>query len=172
MLQYASGMPILAPTAQSKLSTLTFQNTFANRVPGQPLYTVDLNCHCYDPNTTFVLNPNAWVDPPVGQYATGAAYYDDYRQQRRPSEAMSFGRIFRIKEGITLNIRADFQNIFNRTYLTNPYYSNAKSTQRVAKDGSVISGFGYINTGLGTREQQTGHGMGPRNGIIVVRLNF
>ena len=50
-----------------------------NRVPGQPLFTENLNCHCFDPSKTFVLNPAAWVNPPAGQYGTAAAYYSDYR---------------------------------------------------------------------------------------------
>ena len=40
--------------------------TVMNRVPGEPLFTQDLNCHCFDPNTSFVLNPKAWVNPPAG----------------------------------------------------------------------------------------------------------
>ena len=62
-LEYASGSAAAVPSAQSNLNSHLFQGTFANRVPGQPLFTVDLNCHCYDPKKTFVLNPNAWVDP-------------------------------------------------------------------------------------------------------------
>jgi hypothetical protein len=164
VLQYASGQPILAPVAQNQLSSVLFRNTFANRVPGQPLWTTDINCHCFDPNKTFVLNPSAWADPPAGQYGTGAAYYSDYRQIRRPSESMSLGRIFRIKEGVTLNIRADFQNIFNRTFITNPSSSNAKATQtRNANTGQTVSGFGYINTAVGSS---------PRNGLIVIHFQF
>lgn len=173
MLQYASGMPILAPVAQNQLSTYLFRSTYANRVPGEPLWTVDINCHnCFDPEKDFVLNPKAWVDPPQGQFGTGAAYYGDYRQMRRPSEAMSLGRMFQIKEGVSFSIRADFQNIFNRTFLSNPTSTNAKLTQSVDSKGKPVSGFGYIDTSRGATEQSTGTGMGPRNGIIVVRFNF
>ncbi|PYS13807.1 MAG: hypothetical protein DMG17_18115 [Acidobacteria bacterium] len=74
--QYASGMPLQVPNAQSALDSYLFQGpSFANRVPGQPLFTVDLNCHCYDPNRTFVLNPNAWVDPEPGKFGNSPAYY-------------------------------------------------------------------------------------------------
>ena len=75
-LQYASGLPIQSPFANNNLNNHPVRQysgrrgsrsgTFANRVPGVPLYTVDLNCGCYNPSTTFVLNPAAWVDPPRG----------------------------------------------------------------------------------------------------------
>ena len=84
---------------------------------------------------------------------------------RRPSEAMSIGRIFRIKEGISLNIRADFQNIFNRLVIPDPTATNAAATQNVnTATGQTVSGFGYIAT--------NGTGTSPRSGIIVARLQF
>jgi hypothetical protein len=46
----------------------------------------------------FLLNPNAWEDPPAGQYGVSPACYSDYHQQRRPSESLSIGRNFRLKE--------------------------------------------------------------------------
>jgi hypothetical protein len=36
-----------------------------------------------------VLNPNAWADPPDGQFDVSAAYYTDYRQMRRPQATLS-----------------------------------------------------------------------------------
>jgi hypothetical protein len=163
-LQYASGLPIKAPTAQTSLNSVLFRDTFANRVEGQPLFTKDPNCHCVDPNTDFILNPNAWTDPPAGQFSTGAAYYNDYRQQRRPGESMSLGRTFRFKEGVTLNIRADFQNVFNRTEMNSPTSTNAKATQTRSSSGLPISGFGYINSKSVASP--------PRAGMIVANFRF
>jgi hypothetical protein len=164
-LQYASGLPIKAPIAQNALSSVLFRDTFANRVPGEPLFTKNPNCHCVDPNYDFILNPNAWVDPAAGQFGTGAAYYNDYRQQRRPSEGMSLGRTFRFKEGVTFNIRADFQNIFNRTEMNSPTSTNAKQSRTYdAKTGKASSGFGYINP--------ASVAFAPRAGMIVGRFNF
>ena len=98
-LQYSSGLPILAPYAQNSLSAILPRQlntataggvTYANRVPGVPLFTQDLNCHCFDPNKTFVLNPAAWADPPAGQFGTAAAYYSDYRNARHPVGKLRF----------------------------------------------------------------------------------
>ena len=52
---------------------------------------------CIDPTKELVLNPAAWTNPPDGQFGTGAPYYNDYRYQRRPSESMSLGRVFRFQ---------------------------------------------------------------------------
>ena len=90
VLRYASGFPFKVPVAQTSLNSFIFQNTNVNRVPGEPYFTVDLNCHCFDPNTTFVLNPKAWANPPLGQFGTANAHYSDYRMQRHPSESMRY----------------------------------------------------------------------------------
>jgi hypothetical protein len=178
VFQYQSGQPIRVPYANNELGTLlklcapvnvmwfgcSGTGTFANRVPGEPLFSADLNGKSVDPNATFFLNPDAWVDPPAGQYGTSAAYYDDYRYQRRPSESMSLGRIFRIGERANLNIRIEFTNVFNRTQKSNPSSSNAGATQRVDPNGKPLSGFGYINTAR--------LGGSPRTGQLVARIQF
>ena len=115
VLRYASGFPFPVPAATTNLSALVFQTARVDRVPGVPLFTHDLNCHCFDPSKTFVLNPAAWVNPPNGQFGTANAHYSDYREQRRPVENMSIGRNIRIKERANLLIRAEFTNVFNRT---------------------------------------------------------
>jgi hypothetical protein len=134
-----------------------------NRVPGIPLFTHDLNCHCFDPNKTFVLNQNAWVHPPAGQFGTAAPYYADYRYQRRPVENMSLGRAFRLKERATLQIRAEFTNIFNRTEVNNPTSTSAVATQTTS-NGRTTGGFGYINVGTTFSA--------PRQGQLIARIQF
>ena len=172
LLVYASGQPIQAPAAQNNLNSLLLRAaagtaiSFANRVPGQPLFTVDLNCHCYDPNTTFVLNKNAWQDPAAGQFGTSAAYYNDYRLQRRPVENVNFGRQFKIRERMSLNIRAEFTNIFNRTRFPNPTATNALAVQSVTGAGLATAGFGYMNTNA------LPAGQNPRQGQLVARFRF
>ena len=147
ILRYQSGLPILVPASNNALSSILFRSTFQNRVPGQPLYLQDLNCHCFDPNKTFVLNPKAWTDAAPGQWGTSAAFYNDYRYQRRPAESVSFGRVFMLREHMNLQIRAEFFNVFNRTEQNNPVSTNAQATQTLNAAGAVVSGFGMINTG-------------------------
>lgn len=173
VLVYQSGQPIAAPTAQNTpaLQTLLFQSTFAERVPGQPLFTVDPNCHCYDPQKTFLTNKDAWVDPAGGRFSTSPAYYTDYRTQRRPNESMNFGRTFRITERVALNVRAEFSNIFNRAFWNNPTATNAKALPALRPNGTVSSGFGFLNP------VQLGSAGGPpiispRNGTMVARITF
>jgi hypothetical protein len=176
LLSYASGLPILAPVAQNNLNTVLLRNTagsqvsYANRVPGVPLFTQDLNCHCFDPNKVFVLNPAAWAQPGPGQWGTGAAYYSDYRQQRRPNEAMAFGRAFRFKERYELNMRAEFTNIFNRAEMPVPTSTNALATQ-THPNGVPTAGFGFINT-AGTTAVTNTQTSTSRQGTVVLRFRF
>ena len=168
VLRYGSGLPILAPTANNGLITSLFRNTFENRVPGVPLFTQDLNCHCFDPSKTFVLNPAAWTEPGPLQFGTAPAYYSDYRYERHPVENVSVARLFRVKERFTVSVRAEFTNIFNRTFIPNPSETGGSvATQLVnATTGQTTSGFGQINTVGG------GFGASPRSGQLVARFTF
>ena len=168
VLRYGSGLPIRVPLAQNNLnaSLLRSATTFANRAPGQPLFTKDPNCGCIDPNKDFVLNPAAWSDPAAGQFGAAAAYYSDYRWQRRFDEQISFGKMFRIHEAMRLQFRAEFFNIFNHTYLDVPESGNALAVQRSGANGVPVSGFGRVNS------QNIPAGYGPRSGQIVARFQF
>jgi len=122
-------------------------------------------CHCFDPNTNFVLNPKAWTNPAAGQWGNSAGYYDDYRYQRRPSESLSLGRNFPFDEGkMNLQIRADFTNVFNRAEAVNPVSNNAGATQSRNNLGQTTGGFGYINTSSVFAQ--------PRQGTLVARFTF
>ncbi len=164
-LAYASGLPIAAPAATqtTPLANLLFRGTFQNRVAGQPLYLQDLNCHCFDPNKEFVLNPAAWSTPAEGTFGTSAAYYTDYRFQRRPQENVAVGRTFRFHERASLNVRAEFSNIFNRAQAPNP--TTAITTQTRNAAGAPTAGFGFVNT-------STVGATTPRQGTIVARVTF
>jgi Carboxypeptidase regulatory-like domain/TonB dependent receptor-like, beta-barrel len=162
IMRYASGQPIPVPRSTATLNSLVFQNTRFNRVPGVPLYLKDLNGG-FDPNADFVLNPAAWANPAAGEYSTAAAFYDDFRYQRRPDEQFSFGRVFRLSGGRELSLRAEFFNAFNRIQMNNPDAANPLQTQNKT-NGVPISGFGRINTG-------TTFGP-PRSGQLVGRISW
>jgi hypothetical protein len=165
ILRYSSGLPIRVPQAQSTINSMVFRGgTNVNRVPGEPLFLKDPNCGCFDPNKEFILNPRAWTNPGPGQWGTAAAYYSDYRTARRPDEQLSLGRIFRITEKTMFSVRAEFFNVFNRTYLNNPDSTNALATQVTGANGQTISGFGRINTGSTF--------LPPRSGQVVARFQF
>jgi hypothetical protein len=177
-LQYSSGFPIQVPYAQNNLGaallntynpagTAPTTGTFANRVPGVPLFTVDENCHCYDPNKTFTLNPAAWVDPPAGQFGSSPAFYNDFRTQRRPVENMNLGRTWSIKEKYSFSLRVEVTNVFNRAFWGNPSSSNAKMTRTLNALGNNASGFGFINTITPAVPNAA-----PRNGVLVGRFTF
>jgi hypothetical protein len=174
VMRYASGLPIMSPIASNGLREMLFRvtgvqgatgGTFMNRVAGEPLFLQDLNCHCFDPNSTFTLNPKAWVNPPAGEFGTSAAYYGDYRYQRRPSESMSIARLFRFgHEGrMNFQIRGEFSNVFNRSQPVNPVSGNALATQ-TRNGGQTTAGFGWINTASVFSS--------PRQGTLVARFQF
>src|SRR5262245_180159 len=168
ILRYASGEPIPVPVAQNNLASLLFRGTFANRVPGQPLFTKDLNCGCIDPSKDFVLNPAAWRDPALGTFGVAAPFYSDYRFARVYDESMGFGKVTKLRERITFEFRAEFFNVFNRVRLNLPTTGgnndNALQTQRRDAAGLVISGFGRIDN--------RNTASVPRSGQIALRVRF
>jgi hypothetical protein len=166
LLRYASGTLIPVPGAQNNLFSLVFQNTRMNRVAGEPLFIKDPNCKCIDPRQDFVLNPAAWADPAPGQFGNSSAFYDDYRWQTQVTENMSIGRRFPLGRTF-VEIRAEFFNVFNRTYLRMPtdFNNNPLSTRTFNSRGEPTGGFGYINPTATPNVL-------PRNGQIVARFQF
>jgi hypothetical protein len=142
------------------------------------LFLQDLNCHCFDPTKTLVLNPAAWVNPPAGTYGTSAAYYNDFRTQRHPTENFNVGRTFRIRESMSFSVRAEFANIFNRIQLPTSSLSsgspltaatcfasgNSGPTGACNAGATYASGFGFIQTAAAVG--------GVRTGQIVARFRF
>ncbi len=169
-LRYASGSLIAAPQSiNSKWSTYSFASgTPMVRVPGVPLYLIDINCRCIDPNNINqrVLNPAAWQDVPAGTISPGSGYYNDYRGPHQVSENMNIGRNFRIRERMSLNIRAEFFNVFNRVTLGTPSSGNPTQVTTVNNATGAISGFGYYSIG------STSNAGSPRVGLLVARFQF
>ncbi|HTC87694.1 MAG TPA: carboxypeptidase regulatory-like domain-containing protein [Bryobacteraceae bacterium] len=152
--------------------------TFMNRVPGQPLFLVNPNSK-FDPTKQLALNPNAWVEPAFGTFGASAPYFNDFRWQRQPAESMAFGRVFRIKERAQLQIRAEFQNIFNRLFYQapadgqpfgSPFTSTNTTTLHGNPGGALSQGFGYVNFVNGGLTQYGG--AQPRSGQLVARFTF
>ncbi len=174
--QYASGA-LLAPPQMPPGTNFLPSEYY--RVPGEPLYDVDLNSHSVNPYSDVVLNKNAWVAVP--QNATGPAistYYSDFRGPRRPQENFNIGRNFRFNERMNLQFRGEFVNIFNRTYLPIP------STSTMLPLGSVTTNtLGYITGGFGTMSAYSApgssqfdgvlpHSPSARTGTLILRLTF
>jgi hypothetical protein len=173
---YASGTPIAAPTSSNNMSGWYGQNTPEDRVAGQPLFLENPNCHCINPTTQFVLNPAAWVNPPAGLWGTSSPYWNDYRYARRPSESMNIGRTFRVREKMSLEIRAEFFNIFNRVELNNPTNTSPQGA-RTCNNGPILastntcSGGGTSPSGFGAISYSSLYAQ-PRNGQLVARFTF
>ena len=169
-LRYASGGLIAAPQSQvSKINSYNFASgTPMIRVSGVPLYLTDINCRCIDPNNPNqrVLNPAAWQDIPAGTISPGSGYYNDYRGPHQVSENMNFGRTFQLRERMTLNIRAEFFNVFNRVTLGTPSSSNPTQATTINNLTGAISGFGFYNVGSASNAG------GQRIGLLVARFQF
>jgi len=188
VLRYQSGELIRTPASNNGIMTQLSRTdnpgnwgggaTLMNRVPGASPLTVDPNCHCFDPQQTLVLNPAAWAEPGDGKFGNSAPYYSDYRWQRQPSESLSLGRNFPIKEKATFSLRIEFQNVFNRLFLANPIpvsaglfsasavgINTAATTTRNPSTGILTGGYGYVNTVSGGAAR-------PRSDQIVARISF
>jgi hypothetical protein len=79
--------------------------------------------------------------------------------------------MFKIKERVTLRVRAEFFNILNRNFFTSPTNTPSSATQTVNAAGQTVSGFGWINTTV-TNIQTGGAIPTTRNGQIVARITF
>jgi hypothetical protein len=182
VLKYASGFVIATPPSNNGLlnelqigssnnpALWGGGNTFENYVPSQSCLAVNPNSQ-FDPTKTLALNPAAWTDVGTGQYGASAPYYNNCRWQRQPAESLSVGRIFRVKEKYQLQIRAEFQNVFNRLFYSAPSVVNSTTAPATSNNfangqpGALSSGFGFVNS-------VNGAGATPRTGQLVARFTF
>ena len=154
------------------LGSLLQRGTFANAIPGQAKFLVNPNCHgCIAHSANNLpgsnpgfLNPAAWAEPALGMFSNTAAYLNNYRWQRQPQENLNIGKKFGVPMGghedANLQIRAEFFNVFNRTFLPQPSSGDFETPVSTAN-----SGFGRVNVGgLGTTAYRTGQ--------IVARFTF
>jgi len=136
---------------------------------------IDINCHCFDPTKTIVLNKAAWENIPNGQWGAQQTSIRQYRNIRQPQENMNLSRDFRIKERVVVHVRAEFQNVFNRTRLTITGASagNAVATGFSANPTVFNSGAnaGLYSAGFGTILPTSGTA-GARTGTLIARITF
>ena len=191
IFKYQNGQLIRVPGSNpnyTSLGSVLQRGTFAQRIPGVKLYLKNPNCHCFNAGAGLsknpalaggavdpVLNYAAWQEPGLGNFSNGAAYYNDYRWQRQPDEELSIGKKFNInvghKEPATLQIRAEFFDVFNRAYYPLPsaggnFETNSFPTSAGGSNTQSTAAFGVINpANISTR---TGH----RTGELVARFQF
>jgi len=194
---YQSGA-LLTPPNQTTTNFLALGNTSPMiRVPGVPLFLKDLNCHCLNPYTDQFLNPAAWTNVTTGgpsspDYTTnntgGSAngfygpqtFYSDFRAQRHPIESFNLGRNFRIKERMNFQIRAEFTNILNRTFIAGTGLGIGLSTTAprspVSRNAAnqITGGFGTVNATapVGGFPGLVGNASLPRQGTLIGRFTF
>ena len=136
---------------------------------------LDINCHCFDPTTTQVLNPAAFTNVPNGTFGADQASYRFFRGPRVPSENANFARNFRVKERYNLQIRAEFTNIFNRMIWPIPLFNttpiNVGSTTSAPTVFTSGPNKGLYSGGFGTIVPET-TASGMRSGTLVARFSF
>jgi hypothetical protein len=137
---------------------------------------LDINCHCFDPTTTVVLNPAAFANVPDGQFAANQSSIRSFRGFRYPGENANFSRNFRIKERYVLQIRAEFTNIFNRVQY--PFPLGLSSPINLGNFSLAPTKFasgpnkGLYSGGFGTIVPETTGAVNPRAGTVVARITF
>jgi hypothetical protein len=133
---------------------------------------IDINCKCFDPEKTIVLNPNVWTAVEDGKWPISNQILSDVRGPRQPQESGNLSRNFKFgKDGrMALQVRVEFQNIFNRKLLPiTPQISNLNWNQAPTRstDGRYTAGFGTfgnlrVNNAFGAE----------RSGVFVGRFTF
>src|SRR5579875_2697571 len=167
---YQSGQFLTPPTNP----VTNFLTSEEYRVPGQPLYLVNINSNSQiNPYTQQVLNPNAWATVPAGGVGPAiGTLYSDFRGPRRPIENANLGRNFRVKEKYNLQIRVEFTNIFNRTFLPTPITSVAPPVPLTRNNlNQLTNGFGVMNVTAAVNTVPTLNGA-SRSGTLIARFTF
>jgi hypothetical protein len=187
-LQYQSAAIIARPaeTTTTPISQFTGRGPgSAQYIAGQPLYStdwtdysgvhhtdeLDINCHCFDPTKTIVLNPKAWANIPNGVWGAQQDSIRNFRGFRYPQENVNFSRNFRLKERLSLQIRAEFTNAFNRTQLPQPNAGAGNNFNSLPTTFSTGSNTGLYSGGFGSVVPVTGTA-NARSGLLIARLTF
>jgi hypothetical protein len=87
-------------------------------------------------------------------------------------ESLSLGKRFLIKERMSLSIRAEFFNPFNRLESVSDPSTGSPSNPPTRSNGVLTGGFGYLNYTAVSSNSVTGTIPSPRTGQIVARFEF
>jgi hypothetical protein len=190
VLRYESGVILETPSAnnnflyqlgvgsQDNPALFSAPYGLENYVPGQSFFASGFNPNShFDPTKTLVLNPAAFTQPAPATFGVSAPYYINNRWQRQPAESLSVGRIFRIREKYQLQIRAEFQNVFNRVFYSAPSTGvgggGANAATATANPFPVLgSTSGALSGGYGYVSSFNGAGSQPRSGQLIARFTF
>jgi hypothetical protein len=109
----------------------------------------------------------------IGPQRASSSFLRDFRGVRLPQENANVSRNFRLKERLTLRIRVEFTNVFNRTQLPQPSVANGLNQTFSAAPTTVTIGpyTGVYSAGYGTINPTAGTA-GSRTGLLVARLTF
>jgi hypothetical protein len=143
--QYSKGFPIIL-TANDTLPLFT-SALRPNVVAGQ---TRQLGGGNFDPATDRWINPAAFVVPPALQFGTAARTYSDLRAPSLLNENFGLMKKVRVQERITVTLRCEFFNAFNRTVFGAPQANVSNAA------------FGRI----------TSQANQPRQGQVALRVEF
>jgi hypothetical protein len=131
--RYGSGDPLAISSSVGSDITPTVRPDVLSGV-AKTVTPVGLNANlAYDPTTGAVTNGTAWLNPaafvnpptsPTNGYAlrpgTAGPYLPNVRGPGHEEEDFGLIKDTRITERVKLELRADFQNVFNRTGLGDP----------------------------------------------------
>jgi hypothetical protein len=132
---------------------------------------LDINCHCFDPEKTLVFNPAAWESIPDAQWAADNGVLPSFRTQRTPTESANLSRNFSFGKDrrYNLQVRVEFQNVFNRVLLPTPLISGLNFAAPAQKS---TDGTGRYIGGFGTFGNLANGYSSPRSGQFVGRFTF
>ena len=130
---------------------------------------IDINCHCFDPTKTVVLNPNAWENIPNGQFG---AQQDDLRfypgspppdreRQLQPQLPHQGTRQLQRPRGVQQRLQPD----------ADPHPSTAGNFAGHAATFTAGANAGLYSGGFGTIVPMSGTS-GMRTGQIIARITF
>ncbi|HZP01772.1 MAG TPA: TonB-dependent receptor [Terriglobia bacterium] len=157
--QYQSGAPQIIVTGGNPFNPYVGPNGFLMRpnvVPGVPKKSAAILNGTWDPNAPgaagAVININAWADPaanPATKWTLGNAPRTDGAIRRFPylNEDISLLKRTNITERVSVEFRADFLNLFNRTLFGFDYGGDQYGSILQGNNlGAGIGGFGHITS--------------------------